>query len=192
MAQSFQRLMDSVCQGMEFAYVYIDDILVASRDTKSHTQHLRLLFQRLQEHGLVINASECKFGCSTLHFLGHHISSAGISPLPEKVEAITRMEEPKTIKGLQCFVGMINFYRRFIPAAARIMALLFDPLTGKPKALVWNAEMVKAFPTPSSHSPMQHYSRILIRTHQYHLLRMHQTEQWEPFSSSTLTRLGYP
>ena len=137
--------MDSVCQGMEFAYVYIDDILVASRDTESHTQHLRLLFERLWEHGLVINVSKCKFSCSTLDFLGHRISSTGITPLPKKVEAITHMEEPKTIKGLQCFVGMINFYFKFIPAVARIMAPHFEALTEKPKALVWNAATVKVF-----------------------------------------------
>ena len=51
--QAFQRLMDTVCQGLEFALVYIDDILVASKDATTHKQHLRLLFQRLQEHGLV-------------------------------------------------------------------------------------------------------------------------------------------
>ena len=117
-AQGFQHLMDSICQGLELAYVYIDDILEASRDTKSHIKHLRLLFQQLREDGLVINVSKCKFGRDTLNFLGHCITSTGITPLPEKVEAITHLEEPKTIKGLQGFVGMVNFYSRFIPAAA--------------------------------------------------------------------------
>ena len=143
--QAFQRLMDSVCQGMEFAFVYIDDILVASRDTESHTRLFCLLFQQLHEHGLVINVSKCKFGCSTLDFLGHHISSTGITPLPENVEPITNLNEPETIKGLQCFVGKVQFNRRFIPAATRIMTPLFEALTGKPKAMVWNAAIVKAF-----------------------------------------------
>ena len=56
-AQAFQRLMDTVCRGLQFAFVYIDDILVASKDSETHKQHLHLLFQRLQEHGLVINVS---------------------------------------------------------------------------------------------------------------------------------------
>ena len=55
---------------------------------------------------------------TTLDFLGHRITSTGITPLPEKVEAITHLEQPETIKGLQGFIGMVNFYRRFIPAAA--------------------------------------------------------------------------
>ena len=124
--QAFQRLMDTVCQGLQFAFVYIDDILVDSKDSETHKQHLYLLFQRLQEHGLVINVSKCQFGRSSLDFVGHHITCNGIiMPLPDKVDAITQLEQPVTVKGLQEFVGMINFYRRFIPAAARNMIPLF-------------------------------------------------------------------
>ena len=66
-------------------------------------------------------------------------------PLPDKVDAITQFNQPSTVKGLQEFVGMVNFYRRFIPAAARMMLPLFEALTGKPKTLIWKEEMVKAF-----------------------------------------------
>ena len=66
-------------------------------------------------------------------------------PLPEKVDAITRFEQPITIKGFQEFVGMVNFYRRFLPGAAQMMIPLFEALTGKPKKLSWNDAMVKAF-----------------------------------------------
>jgi len=55
-AQAFQRLMDTVCHGLDFAFIYIDDILVASKDVETHKEHLRLLFQRLQEYGLVITS----------------------------------------------------------------------------------------------------------------------------------------
>ena len=144
-AQAFQRLMDTVCHGLEFAFVYIDDILVASKDIETHKQHLRLLFQRLQQHGLVINVSKCQFGRDSLDFLGHRITPAGIMPLPEKVDAITQLGQPTTVKGLHEFVGMVNFYRRFIPAAAQTMLPLFEALSGKPKTLVWNEDMVKAF-----------------------------------------------
>ena len=90
-AQAFQRLMDTVCHGLEFAFVYIDDIFVASKEIETHKQHLRLLFQRLQQHGLVINVSKCQFGRDSLDFLGHLITPAGIMPLPEKVDAITQL-----------------------------------------------------------------------------------------------------
>jgi hypothetical protein len=67
-AQALQRLMDTVCCGLEFTFTYIDDILVASKDVETRTQHLRLLFQRLQEYGLVINVSKSHFWCDTIDF----------------------------------------------------------------------------------------------------------------------------
>ena len=72
-------------------------------------------------------------------------SSHHSRPLPDKVDAITQINQPTTIKGLQEFVGMVNFYRRFIPAAARTMLPLFEALAGKPKTLVWNKDMVTSF-----------------------------------------------
>ena len=144
-AQAFQRLMDMVCRGLDFAFVYIDDILVASNNVETHKEHLCLLFRRLQEFGMVINVSKCQFGRDTIDFLGHCINSTGSFPLPDKVQAISEFNQPATIKGLQEFVGMVNFYRRFIPAAAQLMSPLFDALEGKQKTLVWNDVMVKAF-----------------------------------------------
>ena len=141
-AQAFQRLMDTVCHDLEFTFVYIDDILVASKDVETHKGHLRLLFQRLRQYGLVINVAKCRFGRNSLDFLGHYITRDGTITLPDKVDAITRMTQPETIKGLQEFVGMINFYRRFIPAAAQTMLPLFEALAGKQKR---NESMVEAF-----------------------------------------------
>ena len=143
-AQAFQRLMDIVCHGLDFAFIYTDD-MVASKDVETHKEHLCLLFQRLQEYGLVINVSKSQFGRNTIDFLGHRITHAGIMLLPDKVDAITQFNQPSTVKGLQEFVGMVNFYRRFIPAAAQMMLPLLEALTSKPKTLVWNEAMVKAF-----------------------------------------------
>lgn len=143
-AQAFQRLMDTVCRGLDFTFVYID-IFVASNNIETHKEHLRLLFQRLHEFGMVINASKCQFGRDTIDFFGHRINSTGSFPLLDKVQAITEFNQPVTIKGLQEFVGMVNLYRLFIPAAAQLMSPLFDTLEGKPKTLVWNDVMVKAF-----------------------------------------------
>ena len=93
----------------------------------------------------MINVSKCQFGRDSLDFLGHRITPAGIMPLPEKVDEITQLGQPTTVKGLHEFVAMVNFYRRFIPAAAQTMLPLFEALSGKPKTLVWNEDMVKAF-----------------------------------------------
>ena len=147
-AQTFQRLMDSVCHGLEAVFVYMDDILVASPGEASHKLHLCQLFERLGEQGLVINVAKCEFGRSSIDFLGHRITPNGAAPLPDKVRAVTTFRQPITIKGLQEFVGMINFYRRFIPSAAKIMSPLFSALSGKAKGLkplVWTGDMLKAF-----------------------------------------------
>ena len=105
-----QSLMDTVCHGLDFAFVYIDDILVASRDVKTHKEHLHLLFQQLQDYGLIINVSKSQFGCDTIALLSHRITHTGIMPLPNKVDAITQFKQPVTTRGLQKFVGMANFY----------------------------------------------------------------------------------
>ena len=147
-AQTFQRLMDTVCRGLEAVFVYMDDILVASPEEASHKLHLSQLFERLREHGLVINLAKCQFGLSSIDFLGHRITPNGATPLPDKVKAVITFRRPSTIKGLEEFVGMINFYRRFIPSAAKIMSPLFSALSGKIKGLkplVWTGDMLKAF-----------------------------------------------
>ena len=108
-AQAFQRFMDQVCWGLEdFLFVYIDDVLVASPDAKEHRLHLHLLFQRLAEHGLVVNVAKCTFGEETIDFLAHRVTAQGIEPLPERVEAIRRFPQPQNAKALSEFRSMVN------------------------------------------------------------------------------------
>ena len=87
-AQTFQRFMDQVLRGVPSAYAYIDDVLIASRTPEQHLTDLRTVFDRLAAHGIIINPNKCVFGVSELDFLGHHIDKHGITPLPEKVQAI--------------------------------------------------------------------------------------------------------
>ena len=107
-AQAFQRLMDSVCNSLDHVFVYLDDILVASPTAQTHQQHLRQLFQRLGDYGLVINVDKCEFARSHLDFLGHRIDKTGATPLPASVEAIRDFPRPLTTKDLQRFLGMVN------------------------------------------------------------------------------------
>ena len=102
-AQSYQRLMDMFCKGLDF--VYLDDILVASRNKAEHMSYLHLLFKRLQQHGLVINPLKCQFGLTQIDFLGHCVTQHGDIPRPDKVAASQKFNQPTTIKGLQEFVG---------------------------------------------------------------------------------------
>ena len=144
-AQAFQRLMDTVCRGLSFVFVYLDDILIFSRSHTEHKAHLLQLFQRLQEHGLVISIAKCKFGVSEIDFLGHRVNQQGVFPLPAKVQAVCDFPRPTTVKGLQEFLGMINFYHRFVPSAAKTMQPLYSALTRKEKLLVWSSDMDVAF-----------------------------------------------
>ena len=80
--------MDTVCQGLDFVFVYLDDILVASKDEAENKKHLRELFSRLEQNGLMVNPKKCHFGKHELDFLGHRINQHGVSPRPGKVDAI--------------------------------------------------------------------------------------------------------
>ncbi len=133
---------------LESVFGYLDDLEVASEDEVQHAAHLRQLFLRLREHGLVINLEKCVFGARTIDFLGHRVTAEGVSPLPSHVKAVTDFPRPATVKELQGFLGLINFYRRYIPAAAAILKPLTDSLRGGGTGadrLTWLPEMQAAF-----------------------------------------------
>ena len=144
-AQAFQRLMDTVLQGLTCVFVYLDDILVASTSQKEHLRDIRTVCGRLRDFGLVVKLENCLFGVKTIDFLGHRVSKQGSIPLPSKVKAIEEFPKPNTVKGLQKYLGMVNFYHRFIPHAAALPHPLHYPLKAKPKQIVWTEEMNTAF-----------------------------------------------
>ncbi|HBK82804.1 MAG TPA: hypothetical protein DDZ41_04280, partial [Flavobacterium sp.] len=124
-AQTFQRFMDQVLRGLDFCFVYIDDVLLASRTEEEHMQHLQLFFERLTKYGINIKPSKCSFGVKQMTFLGHEISEKGILPAKNRVQAILNYAQPTTLKQSQRFVGMVNFYNRFIPNLAEIFTPLY-------------------------------------------------------------------
>ena len=147
-AQTFQRFMDQVLRGVPSAYTYIDDVLIASAPPEQHLQDLRSVFERLATHGIVINPNKCLFGVNELDFLGHHIDQHGITPLSEKVQAVRDFPQPQSQRQLRQFVGLVNFYHRFLPHCANLMQPLHALLTAsKPKsqALNWNDDALAAF-----------------------------------------------
>ncbi len=145
---SFQRMMDRVLAGIPFSYCYLDDLRIASPDLETHQYHLRQVFQRLQQFGLVINLEKCVFAVESFEFLGHLVSAEGAKPLSSYVEAVDKRPPPTTIKELQNFLGLVNFYRRFLPGVAVTLRPLTDALRGSPPAseqLVWSPEMEASF-----------------------------------------------
>jgi len=83
--QTFQRLMDRILKDLNFAFVYLDDILIASTSKSQHSEHLNSVFKLLSSNGLVINKSKCLFGVKHLEYLGHLVTSDGIRPLNSRV-----------------------------------------------------------------------------------------------------------
>ena len=147
-AQTFQRLMDSICADLDFLFIYLDDILVASKSLSEHKHHLRTLFKRLADNGLIINREKCEFAKAKLNFLGYTVDCNGAIPPVEKVQAIVDFPSPTTKKGLSEFIGMVVYYHRFIPHAAAILKPLHQAkaqLKSNRQKLVWSTEMCNAF-----------------------------------------------
>lgn len=144
---TFQRLMDGILGELPFCVCYIDDILIFSSSKEEHLQHLQTVLDRLQQNGLVVRYDKCTFGAQEVEFLGHKLSANGVAPLPDKVSAVRQFPTPSTVKALQEFLGMINFYHRFLPGIASVLAPLYSSLKGKPKMLQWGPEQEEAFRT---------------------------------------------
>ena len=120
-AQAFQRMMDRILAGLTYVFVYLDDILMASKSAEDHRRHLDEVCQILADNGLIVNEEKCELGVTELDFLGHRVTTSGIKPMPERVESIRAFPRPKDKSGLQRFLGMINFYHRFMPTIANIL-----------------------------------------------------------------------
>ncbi len=136
-AQTFQRFKDSLFKHLPFVFCYLDDIIVASHTLEKHRKHLRQIFTILQENGVQINPAKCVFAAAALEFLGHWVDQHGVRPLQRHVQAISDFPPPQDVKQLQQFLGMVNFYRRFLPGIARMLQPLTDALKGAPKTLEW-------------------------------------------------------
>lgn len=148
--QTFQRHVDQMTRDLPFVFPYIDDMLISSDSESEHLQHLEILFARFKDYGVVINIDKCQFRKKEVRFLGHKVSEAGIFPIPEKVKAIQEYPQPKTVNEVRRFLGLINFYRRFIPHFSEIQAPLHTFLVGSKKKkdntpVNWNDAALRSF-----------------------------------------------
>lgn len=148
-AQTFQRFIDNVLRGLDFVFPYLDDILIASSSPEQHIKDIAAVFDRLRHYGLVINGDKCHFALESVAFLGHVVTKDSILPMPAKVEAIDNFPRPKTRQELRRFIGMLNFYRRFMPNAAEIQLPLQELLGPCRKndrtVIIWSANKLAAF-----------------------------------------------
>nr|VZI10058.1 unnamed protein product [Spirometra erinaceieuropaei] len=144
-SQAFQRFVDRVLRGLPFVYAYIDDLLVASSTAEEHMEHLATVFDRLQQFSVVLNPSKCVFGVPSLEFLGYLVESHGIRPLPSKVAAIRDFPPPTSKRQLQRFLGMVNFYRRFLPNCADTILPLTSLLWGSKRTFELTSAALTSF-----------------------------------------------
>ncbi|OJT06055.1 Transposon Tf2-12 polyprotein [Trametes pubescens] len=121
---TLQDLLDVVC------VVYIDGILMFSRTQEEHDQHVRLVLERLRSAGLFANAKKCTFDQPEVEYLGYILGADGIKMHPSKLETIADWPAPASVKDVQSFLGLTNFYRRFIDNYAQIV-LPLNALTKK-------------------------------------------------------------
>ena len=140
--------MDRIFGDLPFCFVYLDDMLVFSSSLADHQLHLRRILDLCCLHSLTINLEKCVFAASQVEYLWHSVSSFGSAPLYEHVSAITAFLPPAPT--LQRFLGMVNFYRKFICGAAPILRPLTDALRWDPKDFFWSPRMDSAFVSAKS------------------------------------------
>ena len=147
---TFQRLMNSTLSPYigRFCMVYLDDIIVFSKDTDSHQKHLAMVLEKLAGAGLKTQISKCEFGMAKLEFLGHIVSADGIQMDPGKVKAMTDWPVPKNSTEVKGFLGLLNYYRRFIRNFARIALPLTELTRDEAKlSFTWTPQAQHAFET---------------------------------------------
>lgn len=127
-----------------FIVIYLDDVVVFSLNEEDHAKHLEIVFQLIVKHRLTLNPKKCKFYQSEFALLGYIVNKEGIRPDGKKVEAIRDMAPPCDVKGVQRFLGMVNYYRQCIPGFADLAAPLVK-LTHKTEPFIWGTSVHNAW-----------------------------------------------
>jgi hypothetical protein len=134
----------------KFVVVFIDDILIYSKNPEDHAKHLHVILLRLRDHHLYAKFSKCEFWLDTVKFLGHTISGDGISVDPSKVQELMDWKPPTSVHQIRCFLGLAGYYRRFIPDFSRIAKPMIE-LLKKGVKFSWDQKCEDAFHTLRDH-----------------------------------------
>jgi hypothetical protein len=145
---SFSRLIRKLFEGMQCVDNFIDDVIIYTRSFQQHLLEIEEFLQRLRAANLTVKPSKCfiRCICSSLECLGHIAGCEKVPLLPDKVTAISNFQRPSTKKQVRSFLGLVGFYRRFIPNFSAIAAPLSD-LTkkGQPNKVTWKESQENAF-----------------------------------------------
>ena len=148
---TFQRLMHAVLRGLQYhiCLVYLDDIIIYSRSFDEHLENLNDVFSRLRSANVKLKPSKCSFARSSVEYLGHVVSRDGIQPDPSKIAAVENFPVPQCVRDVRSFLGLANYYRRFIKHFASIASPL-NKLTHKNARFYWDESCDQAFHTLKS------------------------------------------
>ena len=140
----FQRIMDQLLQRVKFTVCRLDDILISGGSPEEHLAILKEVFRRLQEHGIRLNPAKCIFLQLGLEFLGHWIDKNGIRPLLHKIDAAMQAKSPTSVTELKPYLGLLNYYGKFLPNLATTLHPLHE-LLQKDRPWKWTEACKKAF-----------------------------------------------
>lgn len=143
---SFQEYINDALKEYldNFVIAYLDDILIFSKTKEEHVQHVEKVLRKLKERQIPLKLSKCEFHKNSIGFLGYIVSSEGLAPDPKKVQAIEEWPEPTTVKEVQSFLGLINYYRKFIANFSKIAKPMTE-LTKKEVIFNFGKECKEAF-----------------------------------------------
>ena len=132
---TFQRLMQNCLGELNLTYclIYLDDVIVFSDMPDEHLRRMRVVFDRLREHGLKLKPSKCEVFKSEINYLAHHVSRKGVLLSKKNLESIAQCSPPDTYTKVKSFMGLVGHYRRFIKGFAKIVAPLYDLTSGDNK-----------------------------------------------------------
>ena len=132
---TFQRLMQNCLGELNLTYclIYLDDVIVFSEMPEEHLLRMRVVFDRLREHGLELKPSKCDVFKTEINYLAHHVSKEGVRPSKKNLESIAQCPPPDTYTKVKSFVGLVGHYRGFIKGFAKIAVPLYDLTSGENK-----------------------------------------------------------
>ena len=124
----FQKVMDTILQGIPNIICYIDDILVTGADDQTHLHNLAEVLQRLEQHGIKLAKAKCSFMKPLVDYLGHRVDTEGLHTTADKVVALLKAPVPTNVQELRSFLGLLNYYGKFLPNLATILHALHSLL----------------------------------------------------------------
>ena len=140
----FQRVIESLLQGIEGVIVYLDDILVTGSTEESHLRALDEVLSRLDKAGLRVKQKKCAFMRPSVTYLGHRIDAQGLHPLQDRIRAIQEAPTPTSVPKLKSYLGMLSYYSKFLPKLSTVLHLL-HLLLRKNIPWKWGVDQAKAF-----------------------------------------------